>query len=87
MGGKKKLSVTGMDREKELWADSFVERGGSGWARPRQLRATKTKPMCVAEWRDWLAFGDDGRLDVEESVKNVDRAKELLVRTIKDADR
>ncbi len=51
--------------------------------KPRRLNATKTKPMCVSEWQGWLKFGKDGLLDVKESVRNIDRAKKILLDTIR----
>ena len=81
-GAKTKRSVTGMEREKTFWARAFVENGEGRFVKPRRLNATKTKPMCVSEWRGWLEFGKDGLLDVEESVGNIDRAKQMLLDTI-----
>lgn len=81
-GAKTKYSVTGMNREKEHWAKAFIESGGGWLTKPSRFAATKTKPMCVAEWQDWLAFGDDGRLDVDETVRNLKWAREVLLSTI-----
>ena len=35
---------------------------GDRLRRPPRLNATKTKPMCVAEWRDWLEFRADDQI-------------------------
>ena len=75
-------SVDGMNREKEYWANAFVESGGGWLTKPRRLSATKTKPMCVAEWQDWLAFGDEGRIDMKETLQNLNWARETLLSTI-----
>ena len=80
------VCVDGQNREKEHWAGAFEaqfkaqhdDRLGT----PKRLNATKTKPMCVAEWRDWLEFRADGRLDVDKSVENLTVARDLLLRTI-----
>ena len=78
-------SVDGMNRGKEYWANAFTE-SSDGWlTKPSRFAATKTKPMCVAEWKGWLAFGDDGRLDMDETVQNLNWAKEILRSTIKEA--
>ncbi|MCY3787823.1 MAG: PD-(D/E)XK nuclease family protein [Gemmatimonadetes bacterium] len=53
-GAKRKVSVTGMNRDKKYWAQAFDGRGSGSFTRPRRLQATRTKPMCVAEWRGWL---------------------------------
>ena len=82
-GAKTKISVTGMERERRYWADALVERGEGRFVKPRRLNATKTKPMCVSEWRGWIEFRNtDGRLDFEGSIKNIDRAKQILLNTI-----
>ena len=86
-GAKRRESVLGMNREKEHWARAFVERGGGRFTRPRRLEATSSKPMCVAEWRGWLAFGDSGRVDLARTAKNLKRAKKILLDTIKDGRR
>ena len=86
-GAKTRISKPGMNREKGYWACAFEEQRVSGLSRPSRLDATSTKPMCVAEWRDWLAFRDDGRLDLDGSVKNVSVAKEVLLRTIRGGSR
>ena len=79
--------MDGQNREKDHWAKAFVEQGAEWLKRPRNLNATKTKPMCVAEWRGWLEFGDVGKLDLEGSVKNIGVAKEVLLRTIRRGSR
>ena len=85
-GAKTSPSVAGMEREMEYWADAFVEQGKGLFARPPKSRyfPTKTKPMCVSEWKGWLQFRD-GRLDVDASIKSVKRARKVLVSTIKQA--
>ncbi len=86
-GAKRWVCVEGQNREKEHWAKAFVEQGGEWPSRPRNLKATKTKPMCVAEWRDWLEFRDDGKLDLDGSVKNIREAKRVLLETITGSSR
>ena len=81
-GAKGCPSLKGMNREKQYWARAFIERGGGRFKRPRRLEATKTKPMCVSEWRCWLAFEEDGRFDMDRSVENIDRARQILLTTI-----
>ena len=81
------VCVDGQNREKDHWAKAFVEQGAEWLKRPRNLNATKTKPMCVAEWRGWLEFGDVGKLDLEGSVKHIGVAKEVLLRTIRRGSR
>lgn len=78
-------SVDGMNREKEYWAEAFVESSDRWFTKPSRLAATKTRPMCVAEWHDWLAFADDGRIDLDETMSNLNWARELLRNTIKEA--
>ena len=76
-------SVEDMERKKWYWADAF-QRGDCRFDKPRRLTATKTKPMCVSEWRGWIKFRNtDGRLDIEGSIKNIDRAKQILLNTIR----
>ena len=39
--------------------------------------------MCVSEWRGWIEFRKtDDRLDLKGSIKNMDRAKQILLTTI-----
>ena len=71
-----------MNLEKQYWADAFVKNGYGRFTSPRQLNATKTKPMCVAVWRGWLVFGGSGLLDLNASLKNLKEAREILVTTI-----
>ena len=78
-------SVDGMNRQKAYWANAFTESSDGRLTKPSRFAATKTKPMCVAEWQGWLAFGDDGRLDMDETVHNLNWAKEILRSTIKEA--
>lgn len=85
-GAKYRPCVDGMNREKEYWANAFVDSGRGCLTKPNRLSVTKTRPMSVAEWRDWLAFGDDGRLDMDETVQNLNWAKDILRRTITGAD-
>ena len=75
-------SVDGMNRQKEYWANAFNESSGGWFAKPSRFEATKTKPMCVAEWRDWLAFGEDGGLDIDETLRNLSWATHTLRSTI-----
>ena len=76
-------SVEGMNREKAYWANAFTA-SSDGWlTKPSRFTATKTRPMCVAEWRGWIVFGDDGRLDMDETIENLNWAKEILRSTIK----
>ena len=82
-GAKTKCSTKGMNREKQKWANVFVERGEGRFVKPRRLKATATKPMCVSEWRpseagSWLAFGSDGRFDTPASVRNIEWAANVL---------
>lgn len=82
-GAKGGTSVKGMDREKKYWAQAFLDWGRGRLVKPKRLEATKTKPMCVAEWRGWLKFDECGRLDLDRSVKNIDRARSVLRKTIR----
>lgn len=75
-------SVAGMNCEKDYWAGAFVEAGPGRFERPRRLAATSSKPMSVAEWRDWLAFGDDDRLDIAGTLENLRAARKMLLDTI-----
>ena len=78
-------SVDGMNREKAYWANAFTE-SSDGWlTKPSRFAATKKKPMCVVEWQGWLAFGNDGRLDMDETANNLNWAKEILRSTIEEA--
>lgn len=81
-GAKGDTSVKGMDREKKYWAQAFLDWGRGRLVKPKRLEATKTKPMCVAEWRGWLDFDEHGRLDLDRSVENIDRARKVLRETI-----
>ena len=72
-----------MNREKRYWAKAFVERRRSPFKRARRLQATSSKPMCVAEWREWLAYGENGGLDLEGTVKNLKAARRILLATIR----
>lgn len=85
---KTKPCKAGMKREQEYWADAFVRHGEGKFSRPPKSRyfPTKTKPMCVSEWRGWLRFGD-GRLDLDASMASVPKAREILVAAIKRAAR
>ena len=74
--------MTGMNREKDYWANALIASSDRRLRRPRRLAATKTKPMCVAEWQDWLAFRDDGRFDLRATLRNLEWAKEIIRSTI-----
>ena len=76
------ISVPGMNREKEYWAKAFVERYPKRLRRPRRLAATRTRPMSVAEWRGWLAFGEEDRLDLDATLENLVTARKMLLSTI-----
>lgn len=76
------LSVPGMNREKELWAKAFVDGYPRRLERPRPLAATRTRPMSVAEWREWVAFRDGGRLDLDNTLANLTAARKMLRSTI-----
>ena len=84
-GAKTGWSVAGMNREKDYWASAFAEAGPGRFERPRRLAATSSKPMSVAEWRDWLAFGDDARLDIAGTLENLRAARQMLLDTIRGA--
>ena len=81
---RKRPSVRGMEREKDHWANALVERGCGRLCRPRRMAATRTKPMCVAEWRGWLEFDGNGCLDKERSLMNVIAARRLLLGAIRE---
>ena len=76
-------SIDGMNREKAHWADAFVQSSGGWFTRPSRFVATKTKPMAVAEWCDWLAFSDDGQLDMDQTIENLHWAQGILRDAIK----
>ena len=82
-GAENGLSEEGMNRHKQYWASLFEEMDGRRLKKPRSLKATKTKPMSIAEWPDWLAFRDDGEHDVQGSVERVAEARELLLSAIR----
>lgn len=85
LGAKRDISMIGMDREKKKWAQAFVDHGQKILTNPRYgLRVTKSKPMSVSEWRGWLEFDNGGKLDLEKSIRNIDRAKRMLRATIRD---
>ena len=86
-GAKRERSVKGMNRDMKYWAQTFDKRGAGRFSQPRRLKATHTKPMCVAEWRGWVAFSDDGKLDLERTAKNLNVARRTLLRAIKDSPR
>ena len=69
------------------WANEFVNRGRGLFKKPRPLRAAKKKPMCVSEWKNWLAFRRDGQLDLEGSIENLRWAREMLLSTIRSSPR
>ncbi len=75
-------SVEEQNRNKVYWANALCEASGGWLKRPRRLVAAATKPMCVAEWREWLAFGEDGRLDKEATLRNLVEAKEIVQRAL-----
>lgn len=78
-------STRGMKREMDHWAAAFDGRGDGSlrFTHPRRLQPTKTKPMCVSECRSWLAFGRDGKLDVDGSIGNLNSARKVLLNTIR----
>ncbi len=82
-GAKRDVSLAGMNREKQYWARAFVEGGGGRFAMPRLLQATSSKPMCVAEWRGWVAYGDNGCLDLEGTARHLKAARRVLLATIR----
>ena len=86
-GAKRKESVTGMNRQKKYWAQAFVEHGAGKFTQPRRLVATRTKPMCVAEWRGWLAFSDNGTLDLKRTAKSLKGARRMLLDAINESQR
>lgn len=81
-GAKTDWSQKGMDREKNYWAQAFVDHG-QGILKPpwHGLKATKSKPMCVSEWRNWIVT-NNGR-DLKGSVRNIDKAIRMMRKTIK----
>lgn len=83
-GAKGGVSIPGMNAQKQYWAKAF-ERGSGPFRRPTRLQATSSKPMCVAEWRGWLVYGDNGSLDLKRTAKNLKVARRILLATIKDS--
>ena len=82
-GAKRARSEKGMNREKQYWSNALVKQGAGRLTSPRRLEATKTKPMSVAVWRGWLAYGDDESLDLKRSLENLEEARAILVSTIR----
>ncbi len=87
-GAKTRHSIKGMNREKNYWSNALVEHGEGLLDRPQHgLKATASKPMCVAEWRPgntngWLEYGKDEWLDAAGSLRNIYRVLKILQKTI-----
>lgn len=80
-------TINTMDGEKHYWTNAFTEQSSGLFVKPRKLKATKTKPMCVSEWRPrgdsgWLTFGNDGKFNIAASIENLIHAIRILQTTI-----
>ena len=59
------------------WHERVLAAGGQQVVKPDVMRRGKT--MTVAWWNDdWLAFGEDGKLDMSGTVENLNRAESVL---------
>ncbi len=59
------------------WHDRVLAAGGPQVVKPDVMRQGKT--MTVAWWKDdWMAFGEDGKLDVNGTIENLKRAEAVL---------
>ena len=59
------------------WHERVLAAGGQQVVKPDVMRRGKT--MTVAWWNDdWLAFGEDGKLDMSGTVENLKRAESVL---------
>ena len=79
----RQLNEAGMNREKQHWAGAFSRAGSDRFTKPNRLAATKTKPMCVAEWKGWIAFNANGQLDLNATKRNLCWALENLGRAVR----
>ena len=62
---------------RESWNDRVLAAGGPQVVKPDVMR--RGKNMTVAWWKDdWMAFGEDGKLDVTGTIENLQRAEAVL---------
>jgi len=67
------------DREflQRFWHDQILAAGGQQVVKPDVMRRGKT--MTVAWWRDdWMAFGNDDKLDMSGTFENLKQAEAVL---------
>ncbi len=82
-----KRSTKQLNREKLYWTSNFVKNGQGLFVDPEQEH-DKNEPICVAEWipnedEGWLAYGQDGRLDIAASLDNIYRVIEIVKSAVK----
>ncbi len=61
---------------REDWHRRIMQAGKGQVDRPKRMGYGNT--MTVGIWKDWLAFGQDGKLDMQGTVKNLKQAEEVL---------
>lgn len=72
------------ERLKWCWHERVMATGGERVERPGMMR--RGNHITVAWWReDWLAFGEDGKLDISNTVENLKQAESVLKRAIAQA--
>ena len=63
------------------WSDRLIMAGDGRTVRPPRLRVGKT--MTVAHWAsDWLAFQEDGLIDIDSTIQNLKEAEKVLNRAV-----
>lgn len=81
-GARTKVSQNGMERGMNKWSQAFSDDSNDLLKRPKLFAPTRSKPMCVAEWRDWIAFKRNGTVDLPGSLDNIARARSIFQRTV-----
>ena len=68
----------------DKWHKLICEAGEGFVCKPKVMRAEHT--MTVAQWKDWLAFDSNDKLDIYNTVEHLKSAEKVLDDAVKMAD-
>ena len=68
----------------DKWHKLICEAGEGFVCKPKVMRAGHT--MTVAQWKDWLAFDSNDKLDIYNTVEHLKSAEKVLDDAVKMAD-
>lgn len=75
-----KVSSEDKDDKRELkwcWHNRVIKAGGQQVTKPKIMRIGNA--MTVALWKeDWMAFGEDGKLDITQTVENLRQVSDVV---------